>query len=279
MQMLTRAAIDFGITNTDAVAEASDGWRTWTRPTQGEPTPELVAAILADGGLRLQGLRQLAVTGGRHRHLPPWIGECEVVGVGEIPAIGRGGQAAAAEAGLSAEDRLLVVSAGSGTAAVFAHGELYQHVSGSGVGGGTLLGLSRLLLHTVAPAEIDALALAGDPNGADLTLSDVISGPIGSLPPDATAVNFGRVGKFEIAVSREDIAAALVTLVGQVIGVTAINSARARQAENIVVTGHLLDMPSLRRALERVGEFYGTTLTLAANPGYATAIGALRHLA
>jgi type II pantothenate kinase len=276
--MLARAAIDFGITNTDAVAETDDGWRTWTRPTQGEPTPELVAEILAEGGLRLEDLRRLAVTGGRHRRLPPWIGDCEIVGVGEIPAIGRGGQAAAADAGLNADDRLLVVSAGSGTAAVFAHGDLYQHVSGSGVGGGTLLGLSRLLLHTVDPAEIDALAQAGDPNGADLALSDVISGPIGSLPPDATAVNFGRVGKYEITVSRADLAAALVTLVGQVIGVTAINSARARQAEHIIVTGHLLDMPSLRRVLERVGEFYGTVLTLAPNPGYATAIGALQHL-
>ncbi len=277
--MLPRAAIDFGITNTDAVAETGQGWRAWTRPTRGDPTPELVAEILAEGGLAIQNLRQLAVTGGRHRHLPPWIAECQIVGVGEIPAIGRGGQLAAAAAGLSADDRLLVVSAGSGTAAVFAHGELYQHVSGSGVGGGTLLGLSRLLLHTVNPAEIDALAQAGDPNGADLSLSDVISGPIGSLPPDATAVNFGRVGKSDIAVSRADLAAALVTLVGQVIGVTAINSARARQAEHIIVTGHLLDMPSLRRVLERVGEFYGTALTLAANPGYATALGALRHLA
>jgi len=277
--MLPRAAIDFGITNTDAVAETDQGWRAWTRPTRGDPTPELVAEILAEGGLAIQNLRQLAVTGGRHRHLPPWIAECQIVGVGEIPAIGRGGQLAAAAAGLSADDRLLVVSAGSGTAAVFAHGELYQHVSGSGVGGGTLLGLSRLLLHTVNPAEIDALAQAGDPNGADLSLSDVISGPIGSLPPDATAVNFGRVGRSDIAVSRADLAAALVTLVGQVIGVTAINSARARQAEHIIVTGHLLDMPSLRRVLERVGEFYGTALTLAANPGYATALGALRHLA
>ncbi|MDW8326156.1 MAG: hypothetical protein RMK99_06285 [Anaerolineales bacterium] len=277
--MLTRAAIDFGITNTDAVAETGSGRRFWTRPSRGEPTPELVVEILTEGGLKLEDLRQLAVTGGRHRHLPPWIGDCEIVSVGEIPAIGRGGQMAAVEAGLNADDRLLVVSAGSGTAAVFAHGDLYQHVSGSGVGGGTLLGLSRLLLHTVDPAEIDALALAGDPNGADLALSDVVSGPIGSLPPDATAVNFGRVGKYDIPVSRNDLAAALVTLVGQVIGVTAINAARARQAEHIIVIGHLLDMPSLRRVLERVGEFYGVVLTPAPNPGYATAIGALQHLA
>jgi type II pantothenate kinase len=201
-----------------------------------------------------------------------------VTKVGEIPAIGRGGQALAEALGAPHAAPLLVVSAGSGTAAVAASGDVYRHVSGSGVGGGTLLGLSRLILGTTEPAEIDALALAGDPNGADLALSDVISGPIGDLPPDATAVNFGRLGKFDIPVSRADLAAALVTLVGQVIGVTAINSARTLATERIIVTGHMLDMASFRRALERTGEFYGTHFWLPDHPGYATALGALRHL-
>ncbi len=275
-----KAAIDFGITNTDIVVEADGALRQWTRPSQGEgdPTPALVADLLAAGGVALTALTALAVTGGRHRQLPATLGACPVVGVAEIAAIGRGGQAAAGPLGVRPEDPILVVSAGSGTAAVFAQGDVYQHVSGSGVGGGTLLGLSRLLLHTVAPEEIDALALAGDPNGADLALRDVISGPIGSLPPDATAVNFGRLGRLDLPVSRADLAAALVTLVGQVIGVTAINAARARQARHIVVIGHLVDMPSIRRTMERVGEFYGTALTLPPAPGYATALGALRHL-
>lgn len=227
----------------------------------------------------LASLSALAVTGGRHKALPAEIDGCRLVSVNEIAAIGRGGQALAEETGfLRHGEPLLVVSAGSGTAAVLARGDDYRHISGSGVGGGTLLGLSRLILGTVAPAEIDALAVAGDPNGADLALSDVISGPIGSLPADATAVNFGRIGKFDIQVRREDLAAALVTLVGQVIGVTAINAARAQQTEHILVMGHLLDMPSFRRALERTGEFYHTHFWLPAAPGYATALGALRHL-
>lgn len=272
------AGIDFGITNTDAVAEVRGALRRWTRPSDGEPDEALVRAILAEGGVDLDDLRALAVTGGRHRHLPARLGACAVVKVGEVPAIGRGGQALAEALGEPHTAPLLVVSAGSGTAAVLARGDEYRHVSGSGVGGGTLLGLSRLILRTVDPGAIDALALAGDPNGADLALSDVISGPIGGLPPDATAVNFGRLGKYALDVRREDLAAALVTLVGQVIGVTAINSARAQQAEHIIVTGHLLDMPSFRRALERTGEFYNTRFILPPDPGYATALGALKQL-
>ncbi|MBU0703441.1 MAG: Fumble domain-containing protein [Chloroflexi bacterium] len=271
------AAIDFGISNTDVVARVGEELRRWTRSSSGQPDPALVRAILADGGIELSSLRRLAVTGGCHRLLPDRIGDCALVRVGEVEAIGRGGQALAE---LSEEDRaapVLVVSAGSGTAVVEARADQYTHVTGTGVGGGTLLGLSRLLLHTTDPHEIDALAQRGDPNGADLSLADVVSGPIGQLPPDATAVNFGRLARYDLAVSREDLAAALVTLVGQVIGLIAINAARAQQVERIVVTGHLIDMPSVRDVLGQVSDIYGTHITLPPNAGYGTALGALLH--
>jgi len=177
------------------------------------------------------------------------------------------------------ETPLLVVSAGSGTAVVAVRGERCTHVTGTGVGGGTLLGLGRLLLHTTDPGEIDALARRGDPNGADLSLGDVVSGPIGQLPADATAVNFGRLAHRDLVVSREDLAAALVALVGQVIGTVAVNAARAQQIERIVVTGHLIDMSSVRAALEQVGDIYGMPITLPPNAGCGTALGALLHSA
>jgi type II pantothenate kinase len=270
------AAIDFGISNIDAVALGDDGQlRCWTQPSLGAPTPELVRAVLAGGGVALDALRQLAVTGGRHQELPERLGSCAVVGVGEVPAIGRGGQALAG--GDGAADTL-VVSAGSGTAVIAARGGQYAHVTGTAVGGGTLLGLARLLLGTVDPGEIDELARSGDPNGADLSLGDVVGGPIGRLPASATAVNFGRLARHDLPASRADLAAALVTLVGQVIAVTAINAARAQRLERVVVIGHLTDMPSVRGVLDQVGDYYGLRLTLPANSGYGTALGALHSL-
>ncbi|MDY6875587.1 MAG: Fumble domain-containing protein [Chloroflexota bacterium] len=269
------AAIDFGISNTDAVAYVDGALRRWTQPSAGQPDAEAVQAVLATGGVELVSLRRLAVTGGHHRLLPDQIGDCAVAKVDEVHAIGRGGQALA---GLSEEEDdtpVLVVSAGSGTAVVAARGDQHTHVTGSGVGGGTLLGLSRLLLHTVDPHEIDGLAQRGDPNGADLSLGDVIGVPLGRLPADATAVNFGRLARQNLAVSREDLAAALVTLVGQVIAITAINAARAQQIKRIVVIGHLTDMPSVRGVLEQVGDYYGVPISLPPDAGYATALGAL----
>jgi type II pantothenate kinase len=276
-----RAAIDFGISNTDVVAYVDGELRRWNQPSRDQPPdPEFARAMLAAGGVELASLGRLAVTGGRHRSLPPQIEGCTLVRVGEIEAIGRGGQALA---GGKRDDPLLVVSAGSGTALVTARGAQYAHVTGSGVGGGTLIGLSRLLLHTADPGEIDALALAGDPTGTDLSLSDVINGQIGNLPPDATAVNFGRLAHHDFVPRREDMAAALVTLVGQVIAIVAINAANAQQIERgldtvrIVVIGHLTDMSSIRRVLGSVGDLYGVRLNLPPEAGHATALGALLH--
>jgi len=270
-----QAAIDFGISNTDAVAYIDGKWRHWTRRYTHQPDAKLVQAILTDGDVELDTLQQLAVTGGRHRLLPARIANCDVIGVGELQAIGRGGQALAAVTTTTLATPLLVISAGSGTAVVAARGHEYTHVTGTAVGGGTLLGLGRLLLQTVDPLEIDALAQRGNANGADLSLADVVTGPIGSLPADATAVNFGRLARTAVDVSREDLAAALVTLVGQVIGLLSINAARAQGIEQIVVTGHLTDMPSIRRVLEAVSHYYAAPINLPANAGYATAIGAL----
>jgi type II pantothenate kinase len=276
---MIRAAIDFGISNTDVVVYVNGEPRRWNRPSREQPPdPEFVRAMLAVGGVELAALKRLAVTGGRHRSLPLQIEGCALVRVGEIEAIGRGGQALA---GGERDDPLLVVSAGSGTALVAARGAQYAHVTGSGVGGGTLIGLSRLLLHTADPGEVDALAQAGDPNGADLSLRDVVNGQIGNLPPDATAVNFGRLARRDFVPRREDTAAALVTLVGQVIAIVAINAARAQQIEcgldtvRAVVIGHLIDMPSVRRVLESVGDLYGVHPNLPPEAGHATALGAL----
>ncbi len=273
-----RAAIDFGISNTDIVATNQGKWQTWTRAYSHQPDAELVSASLQAGAIPFAELSHLAVTGGRHRLLPTQIDQCRVIGVNELAAIGRGGQAMAGLTAQPDEAGVLVVSAGSGTAMVSARGSTYTHATGTAVGGGTMLGLARLLLHTVDPLEIDALASQGTASAVDLSLADVVTGPIGTLPAEATAVNFGRIGRAATTATRADLAAALITMIGQVIGLLAIQAARAQQLEQIVIIGHLTDMPSIRRVLGSVGQYYSTPFWLPERAGYATALGALLHV-
>ena len=272
------AAIDFGISNTDAIATIDGARHYWSQASGSTPDLTSVRRILAAGGVALDALPRLAVTGGQHTTLPRRLAGCDVVAVPEVTAIGRGGQALSLEGDADPETPLIVVSAGSGTAVVSARGATYAHTTGTGVGGGTLLGLGRLLLGTTDVAVIDAMAMRGDANGADLALRDVVNGPIGTLPPDATAVNFGRLARLATDAQPDDLAAALMTLVGQVIAITAINAARAERVARIVIIGHMADMPSFRRVIALVGTYYGVELDVPERAGYGTALGALLHV-
>jgi type II pantothenate kinase len=275
--MRVQAAIDFGISNTDSVALVGGEWRRWTQPTTGDPSPDTVAAILRRGGIVLGDLPVLAVTGGRHRLLPAQIGGTRLVSVNEVPAIGRGGQAAVPQ--ISRRKRILVISAGSGTAAITAQGKLYHHATGTAVGGGTLLGLGRLLIDSVDPVEIDGLAVRGNSNAVDLSLADVITGPIGSLPATATAVNFGRLAREPLDARREDLSAAIVNLVGQVISLLSISASKANRCHAIVIIGHMTDMASIRGVVGLVSQYYSTPIELPEYGGYYTAVGALHYAA
>ncbi|HHY55036.1 MAG TPA: Fumble domain-containing protein [Chloroflexi bacterium] len=271
------AAIDFGISNTDVVVQRDGKWLTWSQPYTADPDEASVRALLTTGGVALDELPYLAVTGGRHRVLPAQIGATPIIKINEVQAIGRGGQALLALEDDARRTPLMVASCGSGTALVKAEGDHYAHVSGSAVGGGTMLGLARLLLGTMDPLEIERLAVQGDRNGVDLSLADVITGPIGSLPADATAVNFGRLGRasFHGEVSRADLAAALVNLIAQTIALITINASRAHACQRVVLIGHMLDMSSFRAVVALVGQYYAAELQVVEQPGYATAIGAL----
>jgi len=274
---LTRPAlaIDFGASNTDVAALRAGALDVWSQSTAGRPTAELVQTLLLRAARQSWRPDLIAVTGGHHQALHASIEGIPVVKVAELSAIGRGGQALYTQDVAQPALPLLVVSAGSGTAMVSVRSSALAHVTGTGVGGGTLVGLGKLLLDTTDPRIIDRLAAEGNAQGADLSIKDVVSGPIGALPADATAVNFGRVARLAERPRQADLAAALVTLVGQVIATLAVNAGRAAGAEKIVVTGHLTDMDTMRRTMASVGNFFGFPLELYEQAGYATVVGAL----
>ena len=265
-----QAAIDLGITNIDVVHRQGRVFSHRRIPTSRRPVEEqfgMVRALLeAEAG---EPLEQAAVTGGQYRMLPEQIGHTRLVKIKEVDAIGRGGLH------LAGLEQALVVSAGSGTAMVAARDKSMAHVTGSAVGGGTLQGLGRLLLGTADAPEIDALAMRGNANHADLTLVEAIGGAVGRLPLDANAVNFGRVAREAVDLSPEDRAAGLVRLVGQVIAVIAINAAQAQGLDTIVMIGHLVDLDSVRKVLVEVSGYYGADIRVPDRPGCGTALGAL----
>jgi type II pantothenate kinase len=262
--------LDFGLTNLDAMLlEGQDEARGWSMSSPGASVRAVQNALDA-GEVDLGDLTVIGTTGGRHKELPERIADIPLVKVGEADAIGRGGlhMANLSEA--------LVISAGTGTAMIAARGATCAHVTGSAVGGGTLLSLGLLCLGTRDPLEIAALAARGNPSHVDGTLEDVLGGGIGHLPADATAVNLGRITKLKEPPSREDLAAGLVTLVAQVIAMITLNALKANNLERAVFVGHLMDLEPMQAAIKRVWGFYSVPKPpiIPESRGFATALGA-----
>jgi type II pantothenate kinase len=266
-------AIDFGLSNLKLVYADAVGHvvQMRCRPAVRDVRMETIQDALAEDGHHIEEYSAVVVTGGRSAALPDTIEGVKVERIREVEAIGRGGLLAAGV------DAALVVSCGSGTAAIAARPGDVKHVSGTAVGGGTLCGLGQLLFGIDDAVEIDRLALLGNASALDLTLRDAVHGPLGSLPPDATAVNFGRAAEAARrgAASQQDMAASLVTMVAQTVALIAIGAARAEQLDPIVLVGHLPALPSIAAQLQRTAQFYGARVVIPADGVFAPARGAL----
>lgn len=262
---------DFGITVTDTLRRKDNELIHKMELSTGSLNHDRVKALFPDIDFT-SNKGFLAVTGGRHLELGIKIDSTPIVHINEIEAIGEGSMNLS---GLKEEDSVIIVSAGSGTACIHAHKGTFTHCSGTGVGGGTVLGLSKLLLGTNDPKEIASLAEKGNESQVDLILEDVVSGPIGQLPPTTTAVNFGKVAKLDTEYSKEDIAAGIVNLVGQTAARIATSVAMMFQANQIVVVGRAPSFNGLRNSLEEAASITGFTPHFPPNGEYASALGAL----
>ncbi len=264
-------SIDFGITVTDIIKRDNGALSHEMTLTKQDPDLYLLKDFFSDINFKTD-VDLLAVTGGKHLNLGDEIESTKIIHVNEIDAVGEG---AMDLSGLSNENPTIIVSAGSGTACILAQDGNYMHCSGTGVGGGTVLGLSKLLLGTTDPTEIAELAKLGNESGVDLILEDVVSGPIGELPSDTTAVNFGKISKIDSDISKQDIAAGIVNLVGQTAARIATSVATTFNAKEIVVVGRSPSFNGLKNSLEQAASIMGFSPHFPENGEYASALGAL----
>ncbi|HET7839369.1 MAG TPA: pantothenate kinase, partial [Rectinemataceae bacterium] len=221
--------------------------------------------FLSIAGKKMGDIDRLAVTGVGAAFLGRDVLGIEVVSVDEFRAIGLGGLR------LSGEKKALVVSVGTGTAFVRAEGRDIRHVGGSGVGGGTIIGLcSRLAGISDFDAIVEATA-GGRLENVDLALGDISKVAVGNLPADATASNFGKVSE---RASGEDLAAGVVNMVFQTVGMIAVMAARAEGVSSAVMVGKSTRLPMARAVLAWISSLYDLRFVVPELAEYATAIGA-----
>ena len=193
--------------------------------------------------------------------------------------------AAGARAMLHSEgppERFLLVSLGTGTSALLVEPGNVRRVGGTALGGGTLAGLGRALAGTSRFEELAALARRGDRRRVDLLISDVYPEGGFQLPPDLNAASFARLARLAESESprAEDLAHALMGLVGENVALICCGLAAAAQVERIVFGGTpLRDNPALVDVLRLVCLALGRQATFLPHGEFAGALGALESVA
>ena len=224
--------------------------------------------FLDTNNFSLEDIAKVMVTGvGASYMTKPLYGlPCEKVP--EFTANGLGGLY------LSGLDRALITSCGTGTSLVYAErGAEPKYLGGTGVGGGTLLGLSKLLLHAESIEHIEEYAKDGDLGRIDLRIKDLTAdNALEELARDLTASNFGNVSDLA---SKEDIARGVFNLVFESIGMISIFAARQCGVKDVILTGNLT---RLAFAKEKFDEFnrlgYGVNFVIPTYSEFSTVIGA-----
>lgn len=168
-------------------------------------------------------------------------------------------------------ERMIVVSMGTGTSIVQCDGDKINHIGGIGIGGGTLNGLSRLLLNTDDIKQISAMAMKGDISKINLQIGDISVHPLPGLPMDATASLFANA---QGHASREDIALGLICLVLQSIGSATILSSLNSGIKDFVLIGNLTLLPQCKRLFPMMEKLYGVNFVIPKYSEFCTAIGA-----
>ena len=234
-----------------------------------DPVASLYGAFgkfTSENGIALTDIEHLMVTGVGSAFAGDTIYALPTTHVTEFVAIGRGGSY------LSGLDKAIVVSMGTGTALVYCENGKSVHLGGTGVGGGTLVGLAGKLLGTTNVNAIEEMAAKGHRTEVDLSVNDMTEKNIGpTLHASMTASNFGKISDLA---RKEDIAAGLLNMIYETVGVAAIFAAREKNVRDIVLTGRLSALDSASRTFRDLGDTFGVNFVLPRDSEYATVIGA-----
>jgi type II pantothenate kinase len=190
------------------------------------------------------------------------------VRVPEFRAIGIGGLY------LSGLEEALCVSMGTGTALVHAKaGGTMNYIGGTGVGGGSLVGLAKLLVGAENIEHIAELAEGGDLSNVDLRIKDITSpDALEALSRDLTASNFGNLSDMA---SKSDIATGVLNMVFETVAMVSVFAARSVGVRDIVLTGNVTQLDYCRRKFEELnGMGYGVRFIIPEQAQFATVIGA-----
>ena len=221
--------------------------------------------------ISLSDIEKVIVTGTGSSYIKEPIYGLPCVHEAEFTCVGKGGLY------LSGLSEAIVVSMGTGTALVHAKKDgdkiTTNYLGGTGVGGGTLIGLCKKLCGIETIDHIVEVAKTGTLDNVDLRISDMVKRTARNvpLPNDMTAANFGKLS--DIA-SKGDLALGVINMVFETIAMVSVFATKSVGTKDIVLTGNMTNLPQSRAIFANLNHLFDVNFIIPDNARFGTVIGA-----
>ncbi len=266
--------IDLGGSTTKIVGfDTTDGRRDLIQPLFVRATDPLTSVYGAFGkfleinSFSLGDIKKILITGAGSSYVSKPIYDLPCEKIAEFKSIGLGGLY------LSGLDKALVASCGTGTALVYAEKKQEPlYLGGTGVGGGTLVGLSKKLLSMDNVEHISNLADSGSLEHIDLKIKDITKQDI--VPGFGDIMTASNFGLSDDLAGKADIALGLINMVFETIGMISIFAARNYNIKDVVLTGNLSGVKQAGPIFDTLNKMFGMNFMIPENSRFGTVIGA-----
>ncbi len=223
-----------------------------------------------ENSIKLSDIKRIMMTGVGSSFITQSIYSLPCKTVSEFSCVGLGGLY------LSGLDDAIVVSMGTGTALIHAKRNNnktdIEYLGGTGVGGGTLIGLCKKILGMDNIEHIEQLCEGGDLNKIDLRIKDISNRALfPGVNEELTASNFGNLS--DIA-TKSDIALGIANMVAETILMVSIFAARQYNIKNIVLTGNLTTIKPIRELFVNLSHNFDVNFIIPKSAQFGTVIGA-----
>ncbi|WP_242301901.1 type II pantothenate kinase [Bacillus cereus group sp. BfR-BA-01423] len=219
------------------------------------------------------GIKQICITGGKAKQLQQLLSASyKIVELNEFEATLVGVRYILKKEKYNINNFVLT-NIGTGTSIHYVYNDQYIRAGGTGVGGGTIMGLSKLLTNIDHFEDVIPLTKVGSRKDLDITVGD-----ISPIDNSLTASNFGKAATIESNYNNSDILATVQGLVGEVVTALSLQFAETKNIDHIIYIGSTLcNNIHLQNIISNYTKYQNKTPIFLRDGGNSGAIGALLY--
>ncbi len=268
--MKVRIGIDIGGSTTKIIGMLNDEIIEPMIIKADDPVTSIFGAFgsfIYKNNIEISNVEKIMITGVGSTFIDSNIYGIETINVSEFEANALGGLY------MAKKDKAIVVSLGTGTSIVESvKGGANKYIGGTAVGGGTIIGLSKMLFNVSDIERVVELSKTGNLANVDLTVSDIVADSFHNLENGVTASNFGKVSS---VATKNDLALGVLNMVFQSIAMTAVFALRHSDFKDVVMIGNLSKLDICKKTFNDITKLTGVEFNFPIRSEFATALGAI----